>query len=92
MLLFILLIAISGLIIGALGRLAVPGPDPMSIWMTMGIGIAGALAGGLISQIFFGGYFSFLLAVAVAALLVYLIRRSQGRAFWGPGARRPPAI
>jgi uncharacterized membrane protein YeaQ/YmgE (transglycosylase-associated protein family) len=92
MLLFILLIAVSGLIIGALGRLAVPGPDPMSIWMTIGIGIVGSLVGGLVSRIFLGGYFSFVLAVAVAALLVYLIRRSQGRAFWGPGARRPPAV
>ena len=90
MLLFILSIALTGLIIGALARLALPGPDPMSIWMTMGIGIAGALAGGLLSQIFFGGYFSFLISLLVAVGLVYLVRRSQGRPFWGPGARRMP--
>jgi hypothetical protein len=36
MLLFILVLALTGLIVGGLARLAVPGPDPMSIWMTMG--------------------------------------------------------
>jgi uncharacterized membrane protein YeaQ/YmgE (transglycosylase-associated protein family) len=84
------LIAVSGLIIGGLARLAVPGPDPMSIWMTMGIGIVGSLVGGLVARIFFGGYFSFLLALIVAVLLVIGYRRSQGRPVWGPGARRPP--
>jgi uncharacterized membrane protein YeaQ/YmgE (transglycosylase-associated protein family) len=92
MLFFIIAIAVTGLIIGALARLAVPGPDPMSIWMTMGIGIAGALGGGLISRIFLGGYLSFILSLAVAVLLVVLIRRSQGRDFWGPGARRRPGL
>ena len=90
MLLFILALAVTGLIIGALARLALPGPDPMSIWMTMGIGVAGSLAGGLISRIFLGGYFSFVISLAVAVGLVYLVRRSQGRPFWGPGARRMP--
>jgi uncharacterized membrane protein YeaQ/YmgE (transglycosylase-associated protein family) len=91
MLLFILVIILSGLIIGALARLAVPGPDPMSIWMTIAIGIAGSLIGGLVSRIFFGGYLSFFLALLVSVLLVIAYRRSQGRAVWGPGARRPPA-
>jgi uncharacterized membrane protein YeaQ/YmgE (transglycosylase-associated protein family) len=90
-LLFILVLVLSGLIVGALARLAVPGPDPMSIWMTIGIGLVGTLGGGLISRIFFGGYFSFVLALVVAVLLVIAYRRSQGRAVWGPGARRPPA-
>jgi uncharacterized membrane protein YfcA len=59
----------------------------MSIWMTIGIGVAGSLVGGLVAQIFFGGYFSFVLSLVVAVFLVYLIRRSQGRSFWGPGSR-----
>jgi uncharacterized membrane protein YeaQ/YmgE (transglycosylase-associated protein family) len=90
MLLFILILALTGLIIGGLARLAVPGPDPMSIWLTLGIGLIGSLGGGLISRIFFGGYFSFLLSLVVAVLLVIAHRRSQGRAVWGPGARRRP--
>jgi uncharacterized membrane protein YeaQ/YmgE (transglycosylase-associated protein family) len=87
-LLFILLLVIFGLVVGGLARLAVPGPDPMSIWMTMAIGLAGMLLGGLISRIFFGGYLSFFLALVVAVLLVIAYRRSQGRPIWGPGARR----
>ena len=88
MLLFILILAVSGLIVGGLARLAVPGPDPMSIWMTMAIGLAGSLVGGLVSRIFFGGYFAFLLSLVVAVLLVIAYRRSQGRDVWGPAARR----
>jgi uncharacterized membrane protein YeaQ/YmgE (transglycosylase-associated protein family) len=87
-LLFILILAVSGLIVGGLARLAVPGPDPMSIWMTMAIGLAGSLVGGLVSRIFFGGYFAFLLSLVVAVLLVIAYRRSQGRDVWGPAARR----
>ena len=29
------LVLLAGLVIGALGRLAVPGPDPMPIWVTV---------------------------------------------------------
>ncbi|MGB2951779.1 MAG: hypothetical protein WBB74_00145 [Gaiellaceae bacterium] len=88
MLLFIFLVAISGLVIGGLARLAVPGPDPMSIWLTMAIGIAGSLIGALVARIFFGGYFAWFLGLIAAVLLVIAYRRSQGRPTWGPGARR----
>ena len=36
----------SAFITGALARLAVPGPDPMPIWLTVLIGLAGSLGGG----------------------------------------------
>jgi uncharacterized membrane protein YeaQ/YmgE (transglycosylase-associated protein family) len=36
----------SAFITGALARLAVPGPDPMPIWLTVAIGLAGSLGGG----------------------------------------------
>ncbi|HET8894463.1 MAG TPA: hypothetical protein VFM96_10245 [Gaiellaceae bacterium] len=36
----------SAFITGALARLAVPGPDPMPIWLTVFIGLAGSLGGG----------------------------------------------
>lgn len=71
---------IGGLIIGALGRLAVPGPNPMSLAMTALVGIGGSLIGGLIGRALFGtgGFF---LSVLTAALIVYLMARSQqGRA------------
>src|SRR3954454_23850547 len=46
---FLIVLAVEGLIIGALARLALPGKDPMSIPMTIGIGIAGSFIGGLLT-------------------------------------------
>ena len=39
---YLLLLPIIGLIVGALGRLALPGPDPMTVGQTILIGIAGS--------------------------------------------------
>ena len=41
---YIIALCLSGLIVGALARLALPGRDPMSIFQTMLVGIAGSLA------------------------------------------------
>ena len=40
---------IIGLIIGALGRLVVPGRQPIPIWLTIVIGIVAAFIGGFIA-------------------------------------------
>jgi len=76
---FILLLILSGLIIGALGRLVIPGPNPMSIPMTIAVGIGGSLLGGLVGRLLFGRPGGFILAVLGAALIVWLIQRSQTR-------------
>jgi uncharacterized membrane protein YeaQ/YmgE (transglycosylase-associated protein family) len=96
----IISIAASGFLIGALARLAIPGPDPMPFWLTILIGLGGAAVGGGItaliirpgSTISSGEYFWMLLAsVAVAAGLVAAYRRFvQGRPISGPEARRFP--
>lgn len=89
---FILFVLLWGLIIGALARLAIPGPDPMPIWMTIGIGVGGSLLGGIVTRLFFGTGVSFFFAFLGAMLLVILYRKYvQHRPVWGPGARRPPA-
>ena len=89
---FILFILLWGLIIGGLARLAIPGPDPMPIWLTIAIGIGGSLIGGIITRIFFGTGVSFFFAFLGAMLLVILYRKYvQHRPITGPGARRPPA-
>jgi uncharacterized membrane protein YeaQ/YmgE (transglycosylase-associated protein family) len=90
MLTYLLLLALSGLIVGALGRLALPGRDPMSVPMTIGIGIAGSLIAGLLWSLVFDdrGYAPFLLAVACTAGIVYLVRRSRGGGLMSPGAPR----
>ena len=88
---FILFILLWGLIIGGLARLAVPGPDPMPIWLTIAIGIGGSLIGGVLTRIFFGTGVSFFFAFLGALLLVILYRKYvQHRPITGPGARRPP--
>ena len=90
-LVFILLVALSGLIVGGLARLAVPGPDPMSIWRTIALGVLGSLLGGLIAgALGVGGNGGiFLLSLVGAVVLLILYRRVfQGRGITGPGAGR----
>ena len=79
MLLLILWIIIGGLIIGALGRLAVPGPNPMSIGMTILVGVGGSIIGGIVGRVIFGRPGGLILSVLAAALIVWLIQRSQTR-------------
>ena len=37
--------ALIGLVVGSLAKLIIPGKEPGGIWITMGLGIAGALLG-----------------------------------------------
>jgi len=39
-------VLISAFVTGGLARLAVPGPDPMPVWLTILIGLGGSLGGG----------------------------------------------
>ena len=75
LLLFILYYAIVGIIVGALGRLAIPGPNPMSIGMTILVGVGGAVIGGIIAYALGAPGLGFILAVVVAAGIVYLMQR-----------------
>lgn len=77
---FIIAVIVTGLVVGALGRLAIPGPDPMGIGMTILVGIGGSLLGGLVSRLLFGDRpAGMILSVAGAALLVWLLRRRRAR-------------
>jgi uncharacterized membrane protein YeaQ/YmgE (transglycosylase-associated protein family) len=88
---YLILLAISGLVVGALARLALPGPDPMGIGATIMIGLAGSFLGGIVTALLFRrNGAGIAIAVACATLIVYLIRRSRGGTLTdpGPGARR----
>src|SRR5512133_3148244 len=86
---FLISLTLLGLVIGALARLALPGPDPMGIGMTILIGIAGAFLGGLLTSLIAGrNAWSFLVAVACSTVIVYLIRRSRGGSLTDPGVYR----
>jgi uncharacterized membrane protein YeaQ/YmgE (transglycosylase-associated protein family) len=77
---FLIGIVIAGLIVGALGRLAIPGPNPMSIGVTILVGIGGSLIGGLVGNVLFNRPGGLLLSVAAAALIVWLLQRRASRA------------
>jgi uncharacterized membrane protein YeaQ/YmgE (transglycosylase-associated protein family) len=79
MLWFIIALIVGGLIVGALGRILHPGPDPMGIGMTILIGIAANLLVGLLLHGALGAILSFILAVIVAAVLVALWSRRTPR-------------
>lgn len=79
--LYIILLALTGLVVGALGRLLLPGRDPMSIVQTILLGISASLIAGLIAYYVFdreegaGFFFSVICAVA----LVYIVRKMRER-------------
>ena len=79
MILLIIWIVLSGLVIGALGRLVIPGPNPMSIPMTILVGIGGSIVGGFIGRLLFGRPGGVILSIIGAALIVWLMQRSQRR-------------
>ena len=79
MVLFIISLILGGLVFGALGRLAVPGPNPMTIGMTILVGIGGSLLGGFVGYLLFGRPGGWILAVLCSALIVWLMQRSRTR-------------
>jgi uncharacterized membrane protein YeaQ/YmgE (transglycosylase-associated protein family) len=96
----ILAVLWSGFVIGALARWAVPGPDPMPIWLTVLFGLGGAMIGGALTVGMIGGtsnvgrgdYFAIVLAsILTSSLLIILYRRYvQGRPITGPEAHKLP--
>ena len=91
-LLLIVALILTGSVVGALARLALPGPDPMPIWATILLGWAGSLVGGIVSGLLLGRPAGIIVSVLAATLVLYLYRRFvQHRPLTGSGARRPPA-
>jgi uncharacterized membrane protein YeaQ/YmgE (transglycosylase-associated protein family) len=85
---------IVAFVTGALARFALPGPDPMPPWLTIGIGLAGSAIGyGLVLAIggrdsaSWAGLASFFAAVG---LVVIYRRFVQKRPLWGKDAYRFP--
>ena len=91
--------AIFGLIAGAIAKLLMPGRDPGGWFVTMLLGIAGAVVGGFIGRALWGssgvtgwGVGSFALAIGGAVLLLFLYRllvrrRSAAVTTTKPGGR-----
>jgi uncharacterized membrane protein YeaQ/YmgE (transglycosylase-associated protein family) len=70
---------VVGLIVGALGRLVLPGRQDISIWLTIAIGIVAALVGSLIASALGVGdtsgidWIKLIIQVALAAAGVALV-------------------
>ncbi|HLI24223.1 MAG TPA: hypothetical protein VKU91_04655 [Acidimicrobiales bacterium] len=82
MLFFLLSVFIGGLIIGALGRLVVPGPNPMGILATAGVGIISAILGWVIARAIWvfparHEVLTVIIEVLVAAAIVSLFTRGR---------------
>jgi uncharacterized membrane protein YeaQ/YmgE (transglycosylase-associated protein family) len=87
----LLFLVLWGLAAGGLARLALPGPDPMGILATIGLGLAGSFVGGLIAGLLWARPAGFVFSVVGSTVLLYLHRRFvQHRPLTGPGARRLP--
>jgi uncharacterized membrane protein YeaQ/YmgE (transglycosylase-associated protein family) len=78
MLTFLIGAFVGGLVIGALGRLIVPGPNPIGFWWTVLCGVGGSLVGGWIGHALFrSGFLVFGLEVLSAAVLVALVTKRR---------------
>ncbi|HWB72791.1 MAG TPA: GlsB/YeaQ/YmgE family stress response membrane protein [Egibacteraceae bacterium] len=80
----ILAILLGGLIVGALARLVVPGPEPIGCLGTIAIGVVGGAIGGFVGTQLVGGptrrpLLGLLFSVLGAVVLLLLLRAAYGR-------------
>ena len=90
---FALAIVVSGFVTGGLARFALPGPDPMPVWLTIAIGLTGSIVGAVVGRAISdgNGYVVSFLSFGVAIALVAAYRRFvQHRPIFGPGAMAFP--
>jgi uncharacterized membrane protein YeaQ/YmgE (transglycosylase-associated protein family) len=73
-------LVITGVIVGALARLVLPGSQPLGWLRTILYGIGGALIGALLATVFdFGWFLEFLLAIGAAAVLISVFSAAAPR-------------
>ncbi len=70
--------AIIGLVIGALARLILPGRQNLSILATAAVGVAASILGGIVAHaLSLGSILQFVVAVALAVVLVLVLGGSR---------------
>lgn len=72
---------VVGLIIGVLGRLVIPGQQPIGLLATIVCGLSGSIIGGFVGQHILdaGGFATVLLEIVVAAPAVLVVSRAGRR-------------
>ena len=86
MLWFIIVLLVVGFLAGALARLLVPGPDPMSLGGTWLLGVIGSFVGGFLGYVLFGAdledgavQVGGIIGSVVGAVIVLLVYRTFNR-------------
>ncbi len=87
LILYLIILAVSGLFVGALARLSLPGRDPMTIPQTIVLGLAGNFIAGIIVWLIWGhGVPGIVLSIACSSVILYFVRRSRGGGLARPSA------
>jgi uncharacterized membrane protein YeaQ/YmgE (transglycosylase-associated protein family) len=86
---WVIVLVLTGLLVGGMARLALPGKDPLTIGQTILVGLGGAAVAVLIQLAVGPTAWALPLAVLCATAIVYFIRRARGGSLGDPG-RRPP--
>jgi uncharacterized membrane protein YeaQ/YmgE (transglycosylase-associated protein family) len=89
-LVYLVVLLLTGLIVGAFSRLALPGKDPLSIPATIAVGVGGSLLAGVITYAIWGEGTGpgLLLSIVCGAAIMYLVRRARGGGLMSPGTPR----
>ena len=86
---YLVALAVTGIFVGALARLALPGRDPLTLWQTMLVGWAGSFGTGLLSYALVGEeYGGITVSILGATVVMYFVRRSRGGGLLDPGKPR----
>jgi uncharacterized membrane protein YeaQ/YmgE (transglycosylase-associated protein family) len=89
LILFLVLLVVVGLVVGALARLLLPGPDPMGIGGTILLGVAGSFIAGLFSWYVLNRHGAgLILSILFSMLLLWLRRRYAPRGATSAHSRR----
>ena len=79
---YLIVLLFVGLVVGAVARLLLPGPDPMGVGMTVLVGLCGTFSAGLFSWYVLHRHGAgLLLSVLFSMVVVWIYRRSRGGAY-----------
>ncbi len=74
---------VFGLVVGAIARLLVPGEQHLSIWMTLLLGLAGSVVGGVVANLLGTGdiwelnILGSIVAILAAVGLIVVVEKAQ---------------
>lgn len=74
---------VFGLVVGAVARLLVPGEQHLSIWMTLLLGLAGSVVGGVVANLLGTGdiwelnILGSIVAILAAVGLIVVVEKAQ---------------